>query len=412
MKGMDLCPGAYVSLDTDDPELASYEKLLGASSEEEPLEVEVDENDPIFIIYTSGTTGMPKGALYSHRRFIEDCKTYVMMTGIQPDSKYVMIMPLFHIGGTKVMWSYFYVGASIVILPSFNAEETLQAIEREKATDIHIVPTHLSAFFALKNFEKYDLSSMKRMWYAASPMPQEHLRRGLAIWGPIFMQGYGSTETGPNVTSLSNNEHKLADLSEEEEKRLLSCGRPNLGVHVRIVDSDGEDVNPYEPGEIIIKGNTMLEYWKRPEETAERVRDGFVYTGDMGYYDEKGYIYIVDRKSDMIISGGENVYPREVEEVLYQHPAVREVAVIGLPDDYWVERVHAVVALREGLKVTGEELIQFCRERMAKYKSPKTVEFLDSLPKNPACKILKRETAGEIPQSVGPGRIPHVDRRP
>jgi acyl-CoA synthetase (AMP-forming)/AMP-acid ligase II len=334
---------------------------------------------------------MPKGALYSHRRFIEDCKTYVMMTGIQPDSKYVMIMPLFHIGGTKVMWSYFYVGGSIVILPSFNAEETLQVIEREKATDIHIVPTHLSAFFALKNFEKYDLSSMKRMWYAASPMPQEHLRRGLAIWGPIFMQGYGSTETGPNVTSLSNNEHKVADLSEEEEKRLLSCGRPNLGVHVRIVDSDGEDVNPYEPGEIIIKGNTMLEYWKRPEETAERVRDGFVYTGDMGYYDEKGYIYIVDRKSDMIISGGENVYPREVEEVLYQHPAVREAAVIGLPDDYWVERVHAVVTLREGLKVTGEELIQFCRERMAKYKSPKTVEFLDPLPKNPAGKIVKRE---------------------
>ena len=391
LKGMDLCPGAYVSLDTDDPELASYEKLLGASSEEEPSGVEVDENDPIFIIYTSGTTGMPKGALYSHRRFIEDCKTYVMMTGIQPDSKYVMIMPLFHIGGTKVMWSYFYVGGSIVILPSFNAEETLQVIEREKATDIHIVPTHLSAFFALKNFEKYDLSSMKRMWYAASPMPQEHLRRGLAIWGPIFMQGYGSTETGPNVTSLSNNEHKVADLSEEEEKRLLSCGRPNLGVHVRIVDSDGEDVNPYEPGEIIIKGNTMLEYWKRPEETAERVRDGFVYTGDMGYYDEKGYIYIVDRKSDMIISGGENVYPREVEEVLYQHPAVREAAVIGLPDDYWVERVHAVVTLREGLKVTGEELIQFCRERMAKYKSPKTVEFLDPLPKNPAGKIVKRE---------------------
>jgi long-chain acyl-CoA synthetase len=394
LRRMGLCPEKYVALDVDDPDMISYETFLSESSDEEPG-TDIDENDPIFIIYTSGTTGTPKGAVYSHKGFIGDCNTYVMMTGIQPEAKYVMIMPLFHIGGTKVMWSYFYVGGTIVILPTFNAEDTLKVIEREKATDIHIVPTHLSAFFAVKNFEKYDLSSLQRMWYAASPMPQEHLKRGLDIWGPIFIQGYGSTETGPNVTSLSNNEHKVVGLSEEEEKRLMSCGRPNLGVHVRIVDDQGEDTAPGQVGEITVKGNTMLGYWNKPEETAERVKDGFVYTGDMGYYDEKGYIFIVDRKNDMIITGGENVYPREVEEILYKHPAVREAAVIGIPDPHWVEKVHAVVALKEGAACTANELIEFCREKVAKYKAPKSIDFIDSLPKNPAGKILKRELRGK-----------------
>ena len=344
------------------------------------------------IIYTSGTTGLPRGALYSHRRFMGDMKTYVLMTGIQPENKFLMIMPLFHIGGTKVMWSYFYVAGSIVVLPTFDSKTTLATIEKEKATDIHIVPTHLSAFLALPNFKNYDLSSMKRMWYAGSPMPQEMLKQGLDLWGSIFIQGYGSTETGPNVCCLRNEEHKVAGLSQEERKRLMSCGRPNLGVHVRIVNQSGDDADPYEPGEIIVKGNTMVALWQKPEETAEYMDgDGFVYTGDIAYYDERGYIYIVDRKNDMIITGGENVFPREVEEVLYGHPAIREAAVIGVPDEHWVERVHAVVAVKEGKEVTEKELISFCRDRLAKYKAPKTVEFIDSLPKNPAGKILKRE---------------------
>ena len=391
LRGMGICTEKYISMDTDDKEMTSYDEMLNKGSLSEP-NVTIEVDDPLLIIYTSGTTGLPRGALYNHQRFIEDMKTYVMITGIQPEDKYVMIMPLFHIGGTKVMWSYFYVGGSIVLLPTFDPEATLKAIEKEKATDIHIVPTHLSSFFAVPNFDKYDLTSMKRMWYAASPMPLEMLKQGLDLWGPIFIQGYGSTETGPNTCCLRNEEHKVAGLSEEEQKRLMSCGRPNLGVHVRIVNNTGEDVNPYETGEIIIQGNTMIEFWKRPKETSEHMDDdGFVYTGDMGSYDEKGYIYIVDRKNDMIITGGENVFPREVEEVLYAHPAVREAAVIGVPDDHWVERVHAVVVCKEGLEVTDKEIVTFCRAKLAKYKAPKTVEFMDCLPKNPAGKILKRE---------------------
>jgi acyl-CoA synthetase (AMP-forming)/AMP-acid ligase II len=348
--------------------------------------VGIEEDDPLLIIYTSGTTGLPKGALYSHRRFIEDIKTYVIMTGIKPKDKYVMIMPLFHIGGTKVMWGYFYVGGGIVLLPTFGPEATLKAIEKEKATDIHIVPTHLSSFFALPNLKDYDLSSLNRIWYAASPMPVEMLKQGLDMWGPIFEQAYGSTETGPTCCCLRREDHDVTN-----EKRLLSCGRPNLGVHVRVADGKGEDVAPFEVGEIMIAGNTMVGYWQKPEETAERMKDGFVGTGDMGYYDEEGYIYIVDRKNDMIITGGENVFPREVEEVLYSHPAVREAAVIGIPDDYWVERVHAVVVKKEGVDVTDKEIITLCREKLAKYKAPKSVEFVEALPKNPAGKILKRE---------------------
>jgi len=160
---------------------------------------------------------------------------------------------------------------------------------------------------------------------------------------------------------------------------------------VRGVDETGTDVDPYQVGEIIVAGNTAIEFWQKPEDTAARIKDGFTYTGDMAYYDERGYIYIVDRKNDMIITGGENVYPREVEEVLYAHPAIKEVAVIGVPDERWVERVHAVVACKEGMQAEEKEIIDFCRARMAKFKAPKTLEFVESIPKNPAGKILKRE---------------------
>ncbi|HOJ43110.1 MAG TPA: AMP-binding protein, partial [Syntrophorhabdaceae bacterium] len=180
--------------------------------------------------------------------------------------------------------------------------------------------------------------------------------------------------------------------SEEEQRILASCGQPCLWVHARIVDDNGVDVEPYQVGEIIVKSKSiMVGYWNKPDYTKETIVDGWLHTGDMGYYDEKGYMYIVDRKKDLIITGGENVYPREVEEILYQHPSVMEAAVIGVPDEKWVERVHAVIVLKKDARVTGDEIIDFCRERIAKYKAPRSVEFVDALPKNPQGKILKRE---------------------
>ena len=325
---------------------------------------------------------------------MDDTRRFPVAMSLEQGDKHIQIMPLFHVGGTKNFWGYFYVGGSNIIMPqiSFDPVATLQAIQDEKATDIHIVPTHLAAFLAMPDVDKYDLSSLKRMFYAASPMPVELLKRGMEKWGPIFMQFYGSSESGPNVTVLSKKQHDVVNKPPEEQKILASCGFPHIGVHVRIVDEHDEDVEPGVVGEIIVKSKAIpKEWWHRPEETAETFVNGWVHTGDMGRYDEKGYIYIVDRKKDMIVSGGENVYPREVEEVLYQHPAVQEAAIIGIPDPYWVESVHAVVVLRQGADASAEELISFCKERLARYKAPKSVEFAGTLPKTPSGKILKRE---------------------
>jgi acyl-CoA synthetase (AMP-forming)/AMP-acid ligase II len=244
----------------------------------------------------------------------------------------------------------------------------------------------------MPDVDKYDLSSLKRMFYAASPMPLELLKRGLEKWGPIFLEFYGGTEDGPNVSMLSVKQHRMGIEHPEKQHILTSAGFPHIGVHVRIVNDNMEDLEPGDVGEIVVYSKAVLqEWWHKPEETKETITDGWVHTGDMGRYDEQGYIYIVDRKRDMICSGGENVYPREIEEILYQHPAVHEAAVFGIPDDYWVERVHAAVVLKAGAQVTGQEIVEFCKERLARYKAPKSIDFLEALPKNPSGKILKKE---------------------
>jgi acyl-CoA synthetase (AMP-forming)/AMP-acid ligase II len=381
-----------ISLEKTVPGMAPYEELLISSSDQEP-EPLVTENDPLFIFYTSGTTGVPRGALYDHGRAMEDTKRASLALGLSPDDRQIQIMPLFHIGGTTNFWHYYFVGGSNVIMPqiSFDPKATLKAIQDEKATDIHIVPTHLAAFLALPKIDTYDLSSLKRMFYAASPMPVELLSKGMEKWGPIFVQAYGASEDGPNVTMLSKQQHNVLDRPRVEQKILASAGLPNIGVHVRIVNEEDQDLPPGEVGEIIVKSKSiMLEWWRKPDETSETIKDGWVHTGDLGRYDHQGYIYIVDRKKDMIISGGENIFPREIEEVLYRHPAVQEATVIGLQDDYWVEKVHALVVLKRDVSATERELIAFCKQHLAGFKSPKSVAFVESLPKSPAGKILKR----------------------
>ncbi|GAG99516.1 unnamed protein product [marine sediment metagenome] len=261
------------------------------------------------------------------------------------------------------------------------------------------------AMLNLPDLDKYDINSMKLMWYGASPMPLEVLKKGMKVFGPIFAQGYGQSESGPAISHLSKEDHDVLNRPEAEQKKLMSAGRPDIGVQVRIVDDAGNDVKLGEMGEIIVQSKQiMVEYWHKPDDTKDSIRDGWLYTGDMGYYDEQGYIYIVDRRKDLIIPGGENVYPREVEEVLYRHPTVLEAAVIGIPDPYWVERVHAVVVLKKGASTTDKELIAFCKEHIAGYKAPKSVEFVDSLPKNPAGKILKRELRAKYWTDLG-GRV-------
>jgi acyl-CoA synthetase (AMP-forming)/AMP-acid ligase II len=381
----------FISLEASVPDMISHSDLLTTYSQAEP-DVQIDEDDPVGIIYTSGTTGVPRGALYTQRGFIDDSKTLVMNMNLYPGHKRVLITPLFHIAGNTHFRSSLYIGGCNIIMKFFDPAATLQIIHDERATHMDIVPTHLAAWLNLPDLNKYDISSMKLLWYGASPMPLEVLKKGIRVFGPIFAQGYGQSETGPAISHLSNEDHNVLDRPEKEQRKLTSAGRPDIGVHVRIVDDKGNDVEPGEVGEIIVRSkHIMVGYWHKPEETKETLIDGWVHTGDMGYYDDEGYIYIADRKKDMIISGGENVYPREVEEVLYQHPAVLEAAVIGVPDPYWVEKVHAVVVTRKGVSATAEELTAFCKKHIAGYKVPKTIEFVDSLPKNPAGKILKKE---------------------
>jgi long-chain acyl-CoA synthetase len=373
--------------------MISYSDLTQPCSGGEP-DISLSEDDPVFLFYTSGTTGTPRAALYTQAQAMEDTRKCTAALFLEQADKQIQIMPLFHIGGTKNLWGFYFVGATNVIMPqkSFDPRATLQAIQEERATDIHIVPTHLAAFLDLPEVDQYDLTCMKRMFYAASPMPLESLKKGMEKWGPIFLQGYGATEYGPNVTMLSIKQHGTIPEIQKNQAVLRSAGIPHIGVHVRILDENKDDVEPNVVGEIVVKSKgVMKEWWKNPQETAKTIVNGWVHTGDMGRYDEQGYIYIVDRKKDMIVSGGENIFPREVEEILYAHPNVTEAAVFGIPDPYWVEKVHAVVVLKKGLTATEEELIDYCKEHLARFKAPKSVEFMDGLPKNPTGKILKRQ---------------------
>jgi len=381
----------FISFEASVPNTVYHRDLLTSYSKAEP-DVQVDEDDLAGIVYTSGTTGVPRGALYTQRCFINDAKTLVIDMGLEPGHRRVQITPLFHIAGNTHFRGSLYIGGCNIIMKFFDPAATLQIIHDERATHMDFVPTHLVAMLNVPDLDKYDISSIELLWYGGSPMPLEVLKKGMQVFGPIFAQGYGQSETGPAVSHLSKEDHNVLDRPEKEQKKLTSAGRPDIGVQVRIVDDEGNDVEPGEVGEIIARSkHIMVEYWHKPEETKETLIDGWVHTGDMGYYDDEGYIYIADRKKDMIISGGENVYPREVEEILYQHPAVLEAAVIGIPDPYWVERVHAVVETRKGVSTTAEELIAFCKKCIAGYKVPKDIEFVDSLPKNPAGKILKKE---------------------
>ena len=382
----------YIGLGGAAPGLVSYDELLGGDESGEP-DIDVKKDDPVIILYTSGTTGLPRGALYTHAQKLDNTRIKALEMGTKLGDRHLMVLPFFHIGGDSHVWPFFLTGGCNVILPnrSFDPVTVLEAIQEEKVTDMQIVPTQLSALLSHPDLKKYELNSLNRIYYAASPMPVELLRTGLEVFGPIFAQGYGQTESGPQICTLPKEAHQVLDKPAEEQKVLASCGQPSLGVHVRVVDKENRDVGTGVVGEIIAQSDSiMTEYWKKPKETAETIVEGWLHTGDLAYYDEKGFIYIVDRKKDMIVSGGENVYSREVEDVLYKHPGVAEAAVVGVPDPRWVERVHAVIVLKPNALATEEEIIAFCKKHIASYKTPKSVELVDSLPKNPQGKILKK----------------------
>lgn len=396
-EALNLGPGTAVSLEKKSALLPTLDEFIAPHSREE-RGIEVTPEDPFALFYTSGTTGAPKGALYTHGRNLHHTRTRAKLAGIVPDSSHVMILPLFHIGGYSHFWTFFNEGAPNILAEGkvFDAAGTLELITASRATDLHIVPSHLGALLAAAEGNTYDLGSLRCIWYAASPMPATLLKKGMTRFGPIFRQGYGQTETGPDIASLSDRDHDVLHLPEEAQTILSSCGRPVPDVEVKITGAEGQTLGCGEVGEITVKSPTVMTgYWNLPEITAQTVVDGWVHTGDLGRFDKNGYLYLVGRKKDMIITGGENVYPLEIEELLHAHPAIAEAAVIGLPDPRWIEKVHAVVVLKRGQNPDPAQLSDYLRTRLAPFKVPKPIEIVSELPKNPQGKTLKRQLIEE-----------------
>ncbi len=341
---------------------------------------EMEANEPAAILYTSGTTGRQKGATLSHGNLISNSHAAVHTEGMTPDDRLLLFLPLFHVFGQNAILNSALQGAATVVLQRrYDPQGTPELIERQQVTMFFAVPT---IYIGLLNagIEPRRFSSVRYYFSAAATMPVDVARRWQELFGRPIFEGYGLTETSP-----------FASYNHGWAHRAGSVGTPIENVEIAIVDAEDRQVEPGTWGEICIKGpNVMLGYWNRPEETAEALRGGWFHSGDIGYLDEDGYCYIVDRTKDMINSAGFKIWPREVEEVLFEHPAVRECAVVGLPDDIKGEIPAVFIVLREGVTMTAEELDTYCRERIAAYKVPRHVEFVDALPKNATGKILKR----------------------
>ena len=384
-----------------DSDECSYEQLLATASSDEPrASAEVSGDDPVLILYTGGTTGQSKGALHSHHSLYMGMLNQTVAERIVPTDVYMLTGQMFHIPVALAM-NYMAHGCPVVLI-NFDAKLALEVIQRERVSAFLGITTMINWMMAVEGFENYDLSSLRNFQYGGGPMPRSVVEAAMKAFPCTMIQGYGQTE-GMTMTFLSQEDHAHAVAGQHSE-RLSSCGRAGFVTEVQLVDSEGQPVpkDGKTPGEIIIRSEAnMLGYWQRPDLTAQTIRDGWMWTGDIALWDEDGYIFIVDRAKDMIISGGENIFSTQVEAAIHQHPAVLESAVFGVPDDTWGEAVKAVVVLKPGCTATAEEIIAEASNHLASYQKPKSVDFVDSLPKAPTGKILKRELRDPYWQTEG-----------
>ena len=378
--------------EAQDPFL-NYETVLSAESDQFE-DAEVAPDDVAWLFYTSGTTGQPKGAMLTHRNLL--CMTmnfYAdMCPGFGPNDVALHAAPLSHGSGCYALPAIGKAAANVILdTKSFDPEQVSKTIEAHRVTTMFAAPTMIKLLIDSPAVDLYDHSSLKALNYGGAPMLVEDMMQAMEKLGPCLVQLYGQAESPMTITYLSHDDHVL-DGNPDQMKRLASAGIPRTDVEVKIVDTDDNELPPGEMGEIVTRSDLVMKgYWRDPDATAETLRNGWLHTGDVGYIDESGYLFLMDRSKDLIISGGENIYPREIEEVIVQHPAVREVAVIGIPDPTWGESIKAVVSLLPESEVTEMDLIDFCADHIARYKRPKSVDFLEELPKNNYGKILKRE---------------------
>lgn len=388
----------FIAIDNRHQGREDYEDLV-SSSPADDIFTEIDDDETTILIYTAGTTGFPKGVMLTHNSFAIYVLENVTPADPETEEKNILTVPLYHVAGMQAMMAAVYGGRTLVIERQFEPEEWMTLVEQERVDRAMMVPTMLKQLIDHPNFTKHDLSSLKIITYGAAPMPPELLKRAIAALPSVgFINAFGQTETASSITSLRPEDYTIrGDETGEEKtrkrKRLGSIGRPMSDVEMKIVDEEDSELPPGETGEIVARGpRLMAGYWKDPEKTRQTIdQGGWVHTGDMGYRDEDGYFYLAGRATEMIIRGGENISPEEVEAVLYSHPKVDEVAVIGVPDPEWGEEPMAVVVLKRGEHATTEELIEHCRESLASYKRPRSVVFVDKLPRNQMGKLLKRE---------------------
>ena len=368
--------------------MLAYESLIAGAAPAEDAGARGDDIAGLY--YTGGTTGRSKGVMLSHANLVINALNTLAGIHIDPDPSYVHAAPLFHIADATLLFMFTTLGAKQSFMPRFDPADFLRMVPEHGITDVLLVPTMVNMVVNHPEAERHDLSSLRTLIYGASPMPEAVVRRAQALLPRArFTQAYGQTEASPVMTLLGPENHAPCAVA----KRIKSAGRAVIGWELRILDPDDREVPRGIVGEICGRGPCVMRgYWNQPELTAQTLRNGWLHTGDGGYMDEDGFVYVVDRVKDMIITGGENVYSAEVEEALYSHPAVAECAVIGVPDEQWGERVHAVVRLKPDRTATEAELIETCRARIAGFKLPRSITLReDPLPLSGAGKILKTE---------------------
>ena len=378
-------PTPYASVD--------YEEILEEGSASPPPSPVISDDDIAHLYYTSGTTGRPKGVILSHRNVCVHALAAIAELRLCDRDNWIHAAPLFHLADAWATFAVTWVGGKHVVVEDFEPSKVLAILEQEQITITNMIPTMLNMLVNTPGVDKHDFSTLRVLLSGGAPIAPKVVRRIMETFKCDYIQTYGMTETSPYLT-LSILKENLLRLSPEEQFHYKArTGRPFIGVLLKVVKEDGNEIltNDEEVGEIIVKGDTVTEgYWNRPEETAAALKEGWLYTGDMATVNEAGYVNIVDRKKDVIITGGENVYSVEVENVLYTHPSILEAAVIGVPDPKWGEAVKAVVVLRPGREATEEDIIEYCKKEIAGFKSPKTVDFVQELPKTGSGKIYKK----------------------
>ena len=381
------CPSVkrVIAMDGEHDAWTAFDAWRDGAQAKHP-KLDYQPQDDFIQLYTSGTTGHPKGVQLTNLNMHSALQQAEDWAGWRGDEHVLLCMPLFHIAGVNVGLIGLYEGCKVTVLPEVDPAEILRLIEEEKVNLLFMVPAVILFVMQQPDIATRDVSSVRQVIYGASPIAEELLVQAAAKFQCDFVQVYGLTETTGGGTNLKPADHDAA------RNKLRSCGKPNKGVELRIVDEAGNDVPQGEVGEIIMRGGSIMKgYWNKPDATSEAVKEGWFYSGDAGFLDEEGYVFIHDRVKDMIVSGGENVYPAEVENALFAHPDIADVAVIGVPSEKWGEAVKACVVMAEGKSLSEDEIIAFARERIAGYKLPKSVDFVDALPRNPSGKILRRE---------------------